>query len=399
MRIDVHKADDIGARSEQQDTAEFARLNDPANSELIVLADGVGGQTGGAVASRLAVDTFLEAAAAGVFDDEPAQRDSLLTIMHKANNRIQERTEADPGLEGMATTLVAAIISSDNIKWISVGDSHLYLMRGGALRKLNEDHSYTAMLVKAGTYKAGDPELDQYRSVIASAISGDEVKYIDLPKLAEPLEPGDILLAASDGLDTLNESHIEALLYEKRETSPQDMSGALVDAVKRAAAPSQDNVSVIVARLEGKAATTSTAASLPPVHEAVTQRHNAPEQDAPATDKPPETLSTEGAVPADTPSPEGEDTSKRPGGNWALAALIAMAVLGGGTYWTLSMFMDYPGRGPSALFETQGRANSPSHFQARRQQHECVTSNRFGWWRGRGDCSEYNSRPYSGRWH
>jgi len=395
MRIDVYKADDIGARSEQQDTAEFARLNDPADSELIVLADGVGGQTGGAVASRLAVDTFLEAAAAGVFDDEPGQRGSLLSIMHKANSRIRERVEANPGLEGMATTLVAAIISPGCVKWISVGDSHLYLMRGGVLRKLNEDHSYAAMLVKAGTYDANDPELDQYRSVIASAVSGDDIKHIDLPVQPEQLEPGDILLAASDGLDTLNEDHIEALLYEKRETSPQDMSGALIDAVTRVARSSQDNVTVIVVRLEGEAATTAATASVPPVHEAVTRRHNAAEQDEPAAEKP-DTASTGAGTPADTPLRERTDTSREPRKNWAFAALVAMAVLGGGIYWTLSMYTDYPGRGPAGIFSSDIR--SPARIQARQKQYECVTTSRFGWWRGRSDCEIYMEYPsHSGR--
>ncbi|RME98402.1 MAG: serine/threonine-protein phosphatase, partial [Alphaproteobacteria bacterium] len=269
MRIDVHTADDIGARKEQQDSLGFTTLDDEAGSTLIVLADGVGGQTGGAVASRLVVDCFLEAAREGAFNDPAKQREALREALFEANRRLAERMTAEPQLEGMATTLVAAIVSPEAVRWVSVGDSHLYLLRGGALRKLNEDHSYAAMLVKAGTYRADDPELDQYRSVITSAVSGEEIKHVDLPEAATPLQPGDIVLAASDGLDTLPENHVEALLYEKRDGSAQDLAGALLTAVKRAGNPSQDNVSVVVARVAGKAETT---ASLPPVHDATTQR-------------------------------------------------------------------------------------------------------------------------------
>ena len=369
MEIDLHSADDIGARSEQQDASGSAILNDAASSRLLVLADGVGGHAGGATASRLTVDTVLEAAASGAFDD-PAQRCAALhTVIERANDRVRRAIESDSKLKGMASTLVAAILSEDGLRWASVGDSHLYLLRGGQLRKLNEDHSYVGLLIKSGKNKPDDPELDEYRNLIASAISGDQVKYVDVPDEAFPLESGDIVTLATDGLDTLPANHIEALLYEKRDAPAEEIAAALLNGVRRAGKSNQDNTTVVIGRLAGEAAT-SAAAEAPVRDDPPTTRRRAEPYQEPPRDAG-DVRQAETAAPG--PATQRSRFSAI-GARWPIAALILLVALAGGAYWVLSSYIDRPGQGVfSTDSGTRDGPASPTVTKATKERHDCIT--------------------------
>ena len=369
MNIDLHSADDIGARSEQQDASGSAILNDAASGRLLVLADGVGGHAAGATASGLTVDTVLDAAASGTFDDPAQRRDALHAVIKQANDGVRKAIESDGKLKGMASTLVVAILSDDGLRWASVGDSHLYLLRGGQLRKLNEDHSYVGLLIKSGKNKPDDPELDEYRNLIASAISGDEVKYIDVPDQPFPLESGDIIALATDGLDTLPTNHIEALLYEKRDSSAEEIAAALLNGVRRAGKANQDNTTVVVGRVAGAAAT-SAAAEAPVRDDPPTTRRRAQPYEGPGPDAG-EVRQAETAAPAPA-------TQRGPfsaiGARWPIAALILLAALAGGAYWVLSSYIDSPGQGVfSTDSGTRDGPASPAITQATKERHDCIT--------------------------
>ena len=96
---------------------------------VAVLADGMGGHTAGALASRMVCESFV-AAFAGLNGSRPER---LLNALRSANDAIAAKVEANPVLSGMGSTLVAAVLSDDGVEWVSVGDSPLLLFRRGEI--------------------------------------------------------------------------------------------------------------------------------------------------------------------------------------------------------------------------------------------------------------------------
>ena len=180
MRLDLATDDYIGARAQQQDAASARSIGSDGGA-ILVLADGLGGHTGGAEASRIVVETFRDAADTGIFDEELSRRIGLRTALESANERIANGVDPTHGQRSMASTAVAAVIADGMVNWISVGDSHLYVWRRGRLAKLNEDHSQAGLMVRSGQYKEGDPEVLAAKSVLVSALTGRKLEIVDHP--------------------------------------------------------------------------------------------------------------------------------------------------------------------------------------------------------------------------
>lgn len=338
MTIDLHTAAHIGGRSEQQDAAGDAPLSDGAGSHLLVLADGVGGEAGGDTASQIAVDTFLEAAESGAFDEFSNQREALSKTLAEANRSV------GASFKGVATTLVVAIVSKDRLRWLSVGDSHLYLIRGGKMRKLNEDHSVAHLMIKSGKHAAGDPALQEYRDVIASVVAGGEVKHIDLPQQPVHLQRGDIVLLASDGLDTVPHNRIGALVGELSSAPTQKIADILLAAVETERRVGQDNTTVIVARVEDAAAA--------PASVTLPRASRAAELKKPL------------ALKADSHGAPALQST--PGALFAIAALVLATILTGGGWWVLSS-PDIEDANQSSLASVTGSEN-PANTDAERAE-------------------------------
>lgn len=248
MEFDFALAQDIGTRSEQQDSAAVCPF-DRSRGALFVIADGLGGHTGGARASHIAVKTFADAGESGRFATPKDRFEQLGTALTEANDQIATAAQALAKNETMGTTLVAAAAAWDTIGWISVGDSHLYVWRTGILTKLNEDHSQAGQMVKSGRYKPDDPELDAYRSMLRSAIMGRDLTLIDRPIETKQLEPGDIIVLATDGLNVVETSEVEKIVTQGAKGSAEAIADRLLDAVRAAPVASRDNATVIVARV------------------------------------------------------------------------------------------------------------------------------------------------------
>ncbi|MBS0241434.1 MAG: protein phosphatase 2C domain-containing protein [Proteobacteria bacterium] len=245
--LDLHRAEYIGARSEQQDMTAVVPL--PSGGAMLVLADGLGGHESGAEASRIVVETFRDAAAGGRFDDPPSRRQALREMAERANARIGEGVDPSHGHRGMASTVVAAIVDSGEVSWVSVGDSHLYIWRQGKLSKLNEDHSQAGLMVRSGQYQPGDPEVQAVKSVLVSALTGRKLELVDLPQRGFKVEPGDVLMLASDGLNTLNDAEIAGIVAATREQGARRLATALLEEVRNRRVERQDNTTVAIARI------------------------------------------------------------------------------------------------------------------------------------------------------
>lgn len=169
----------------------------PGKGRLAVIADGMGGYEGGQEASRLAVQTICETYARASTDDHQT---ALVNSIRAAHIRIQEYASQHPGLFGMGTTCTAACIAGDLLHYVHVGDSRLYLVRGGSIAQLTHDHSYVARLVRSGALHVEEAETHPQRHILTAALGVGDEPVFDTPAAPVALRPGDTLLLCTDGL-------------------------------------------------------------------------------------------------------------------------------------------------------------------------------------------------------
>lgn len=237
-----------GARKRQEDFCLYDYLDGDGDlpSILLVVADGMGGQSAGDVASRTACDAFAEKARSAADRDAVRMlRDSL----EEANAALQAKLEADRALSGMGTTLVAVLVEGDRAHWISIGDSIFYLLRQSCLKRINADHSLAGLYaeqVAKGEITQAEADERGGQNQLRSALMGEPLKLIDQSthKNSLSLEQGDVLLLASDGLLTLEHAQIEDIA-DRHSHSARGLAEALIDAIHAARAPHQDNTTVI----------------------------------------------------------------------------------------------------------------------------------------------------------
>jgi serine/threonine protein phosphatase PrpC len=222
-----------GDREDQEDFYAFEQL--AGGRVLVVLADGAGGQASGEVASQTAAVGFLDYFAQST--DEVAA--SLFAALQAGNRKLALFMDGDPARSTMATTLLAAAVDGDQLNWISVGDSPLLLYRAGELSRLNADHS-----------AAGQGATSAHaQNVLRSALVGGRIPMIDWRREPFALLPGDLLVAASDGLWTLSGEEIALCLGEQATHDAAEIAQALLQKVKEREKPRQDNVTVAIIKV------------------------------------------------------------------------------------------------------------------------------------------------------
>ena len=249
MRADIAWGQIQGDRPSQQDCA--ACLSWPHERHLVILADGLGGHFGGNVASATAVKRFRDAFIATPADS--ATRDRLLAGLQEANLAIFDRAQSSPELLGMGTTIVAAGIEQHSLIWVSVGDSALWLVRNEKISRLNEDHSVGGMLdkrVEAGEMSAEEAASAPDRSELVEALMGNDVSLVDAPQDPVDLQSGDILILASDGVETCNDKKLVQIATCEKQSSAE-LVNAILEAVVQWAGPGQDNATAIVVQING----------------------------------------------------------------------------------------------------------------------------------------------------
>jgi PPM family protein phosphatase len=218
-----------GARAYQEDSWSLRALAD--GSLIAVVADGMGGHAGGAVASRTLLDAFVSAVVEGGADLEDALR--------AGNDAVRDKAASDASLTGMGSTLLAVRLKGDEIEWISVGDSPLYLQLGEKLERLNADHSmapHIDSLVAQGVISAVEAASHPGRHALRDAVMGEPLKLIDHGR-RRLLVPEAILFLCSDG--------VESLSHERLVGAAGQSVGGIIDAVLAMKRPRQDNVTVI----------------------------------------------------------------------------------------------------------------------------------------------------------
>ena len=241
----------LGQRDTQEDAFRIIRQSeeDPNADILMLLADGMGGHAGGEVASNLALEVFEKHFTSVSQNPKPRQR--LREALLAANEAVGRRVKEDRALAGMGCTVLAVLKIGDRLLWASVGDSPLFLYRDGKLNRLNADHSlYGELLemVEAGKISQAEADAHPKRNALRSAVMGDPLKLIDV-NWAE-LRPGDLVVLATDGVETLQDAQIVSILASDARADVRAIASDLLNGVEDVAKPNQDNTTVVVYRHE-----------------------------------------------------------------------------------------------------------------------------------------------------
>ena len=214
----------------------------PTNQDAILIrqnlygvADGMGGHLGGETASNLAVQVIDN-----MLSNKMPSENTLRIGVEAANRRVFEKQRFDNTLKGMGTTLTLLWEGADQVLVAHVGDSRAYLLRGGSLRCVTQDHSLVGEMLRSQTITQEQAKHHPYRNVITRAVGTAALVEVDLIKTEKI--PGDIWLVCSDGLfNKIDDSEMQDILLE---TAADAAADRLLEMTLQRGA--EDNVSFLL---------------------------------------------------------------------------------------------------------------------------------------------------------
>jgi protein phosphatase len=213
---------------------------------LFLLADGMGGARGGETASRLAVETIAETMLAAKTRDAS----TLLKAVEEANFRVLDQANHDARLQGMGTTVVAALHTGtaedgrEEVAIASVGDSRAYLLDATGLRAITQDQTWVHEVGKPLGLDEESLRTHPMRHVLTMAIGVGSTLTIKYYMVG--MEPGALLLLSSDGLHGVIDSSVIEKVLKEQGPDLAAKCRLLIEAAKSAGGP--DNVSVVLIR-------------------------------------------------------------------------------------------------------------------------------------------------------
>ncbi|MQA77747.1 MAG: serine/threonine-protein phosphatase [Streptosporangiales bacterium] len=233
-------ASDVGMLREENEDSAYA------GAHLVAVADGVGGNVHGEVASAVAIATL-----ASLDKSLPADElaGCLRTAVQEIDQALQQMVDSDSSLEGMSTTLTALLFSDGRCCLGHIGDSRAYLVRDGMLRQVSRDHSLVQTLVDEGKITQEQAAVHPQRSVILQALNGRGSARADID--LSDAEAGDRWLLCSDGLSDYVSG--DAILETVTGSADLDaMAARLISLANAAGGP--DNITCVLADVVDDAA-------------------------------------------------------------------------------------------------------------------------------------------------
>lgn len=229
-------------RTENQDALIAEHLSDEA--ALIVVCDGMGGVSGGNVASEIAVkaikDEFYKAY--NTDDSNSSVKEKLCKSVTVANNIIYGIASNETQLSGMGTTVVAAFIRKNTAVVIHAGDSRAYLIGDDTITQITKDHSFVQEMVDLGKLSKEEARIHPKKNIITRALGVAEKVDAEVNELT--LNSGDVLLICTDGL-TNHVGDDEILRLVKATENP---CGELIELAKMRGG--SDNITIAIAKAE-----------------------------------------------------------------------------------------------------------------------------------------------------
>jgi protein phosphatase len=247
---------ETGKNNEDRHEVKTYRAEDSAEAvTLAVVADGIGGHRAGEVASSLAVETIVSVIERTTDSDYPGM---LGRAVSEAARVIAERAKSHPDYHGMGTTCAIALIANRRLYTTYLGDSRLYLLRGGSLQQTSVDHTWMQAAIEHNLITREEARNHPNRHVVLRHLGDDPDEQPDFrlrlsddetPEQSKEnqgleLGPGDTVLVCSDGLtDVVEDAAIERVLGGH---APQAAVDELILLARQAGGP--DNITVIVIR-------------------------------------------------------------------------------------------------------------------------------------------------------
>ena len=240
------------------------KLDGQRNLYLGVVADGVGGQSAGEVASRLTVGAIQN-----YFDQETQIEKNVSAHLERsiqvANESLQKASRESPERRGMSTTVAAVALANNRLYTAHVGDSRIYLLRDGRLRQISIDHTWAQEAIEAGLLTPEQAKTHPNRNVIRRHLGGQPNVQVDHRLALEPGQSGqeavsnqglalrasDTILICSDGLtDMISDGAIHQSLQEHF-SDPTSAAQELVNKANRAGG--RDNITLVIMQIPGEA--------------------------------------------------------------------------------------------------------------------------------------------------
>lgn len=256
----------MGLVREQNEDSFLASEKD----HIFAVADGMGGHKGGAIASKMALDTFGEVVKAGLKEacdagsentdirleqrrtmeiptqvvDGIGKRKQMLSevAIREACIRVFECSKAEPDLKGMGTTLTALYYDGKDLQLVHVGDSRAYRLRKNKLKRLTTDHSWVSEQISAGTMSEDEAKESEFKHVITRSIGYE--RFVEVDSSLLQVEGEDVYLLCSDGLSNyIEDIELENIMMH---TESDSLCDVLIDLAKSRGG--DDNISVVVAK-------------------------------------------------------------------------------------------------------------------------------------------------------
>ena len=244
FRVNACVATHIGDRHDQQD--RVAIITSPRNpgALLAIVADGMGGRTGGRQAADQVIST-AENLFRDMSDRDSTFRDLLLHLAAEAHTVI--RLTAISAEKEPHSTLCALIIKKRYAIWAHAGDSRLYFFRGGRLVHRTEDHTYAQQLREEGRFEDAEVASQRYKNILVSALGINKKPKVEIGE-DHILAIGDAFLLASDGLWAyFSDDELAEILTGM---APREASEQLISLARERADGRGDNLSLAIVKLE-----------------------------------------------------------------------------------------------------------------------------------------------------
>lgn len=261
--LNVYGITDPGKRGkineDRYEISSFETGEDAAPVLVAIVADGVGGQKAGEIASELAVKAIISAIKDG---DLTQPLWTLKSAMLEANHAITSLAEEDETKKGMGSTIACALVIGDHLFIASMGDSRIYLLRDHQIRQLTVDHTWVQEAIENGVISQKEAREHPRRNLIRSYLGSSDPIRPDLrmylsdeetPEQAEanqglPLIPQDLVLLCSDGLTSLVSDQEILTVIEKTPEKDQALHRLVELANLRGG---HDNITIVAIQAPG----------------------------------------------------------------------------------------------------------------------------------------------------
>ncbi len=215
--------------------------------DVYVVADGVGGNNAGEIASRTAVRGIAEYVAANpveACEDEEAIYHYFSQCLEQVNDEIYQMGRKHKENKGMATTAVIACVKDHTAYIINIGDSRAYLYRDGRIMQITVDHTYVNELLRTGMITTEEAKNHSQKNVITRALGAEPAVIADF--FQTNVEKGDILMLCSDGLyGEVPERKLEEIL-DRQNPMPETCSRLVEEAIRSGG---RDNITVVCLKI------------------------------------------------------------------------------------------------------------------------------------------------------